>query len=538
MKVTVAYNPLASFLMIFVFSLPVIVLSLTLAESVRYSSLVCLSIVIFIVSLSCVTNLMSFIAVLTSIILLSVYAFACVNVSAEPSPIFSLSSSIFAEWVFSTLVARAVSVSIKRITSSISCASLFARVVILSPRATSAAPARCVSASTLLLTVLIIPLISVLALVRSVISFAKLEFKLLIAAVFEETFEFVSVNLLLVSVLFSFTVVVNPASLVSVSVKLSDTAATVALASLANCLASIAISSAWSAIILILFSASVALSLSVITLFSTSRIFSETLSNFVFTTVSNVWILFCKFVSAFVALVTSLAILVLIKFSEAYKLPFSIPRILSVLLNFKLPDKVSTPPVTTVLVRVIGEFWLLLVSQVWIMPCIGITNVLPVLNVIINSSLVSLYSALWNNSTPGKNFSIVWFPIVTISLLEAAFTSTVIFASKPPFLTTIELDEPSLTLPVTFAPPSARVVIFVSNVSVWPPSICADLDDFSTFVSSSFNLSLWLFKATATLLSPYLMFLARPITASLLSLTSSMLSSFDEICISALKVVV
>ena len=381
-------------------------------------------------------------------------------------------------------------------------------------------------------------MISTSALVRSVLSLVNVEVKLLIALVLELTLAFVSLNLVLVSALYSFTVVVNAARFALVSVKPSDTEITVALASFANCLASLASSSACSAFPLISVSASVALSFSVITLSRTSEIFSDWVSNFEFTSVCNAEILFCNVISAFVALVVSFAILVLIRFSEAYNLPFSIPRRLSVLLNSNEPDKVSTPPVTVVLVRVIGEFWLFLVSHVWIISCIGITNVLPVLNVMINSSLASLYSALWNNSTPGKTFSIVWLPIVAISLLEEVSTSIVIFASKPPFLTTIELLEPSLTLPVTFAPPSESVLITVSNVSVWPPSICADLDELSTFVSISFNLSLWLFKAIATLLSPYLIFLARPITSSLLSLTSSMLSSFEEICTSALNVVV
>ena len=61
-------------------------------------------------------------------------------------------------------------------------------------------------------------------------------------------------------------------------------------------------------------------------------------------------------------------------------------------------------------------------------------------------------------------------------------TSTETSASRPPFLTTIELAEPSLTLPVIFAPPSERVETTVSSVSVCPPSICADFAAPSTLV--------------------------------------------------------
>ena len=158
--------------------------------------------------------------------------------------------------------------------------------------------------------------------------------------------------------------VVNAARFAFVSIKPSDTEAAVELASFANILDSFASSSACSAFPLISVSASVALSLSATTLSLTSEILSDCVSNFEFTSVCNAEILFCNVVSAFVALVVSFAILVLIRFSEAYNLPFSIPRILSVLLNSNAPDKVSTPPVTVVLVRVIGEFWLLLVSHV------------------------------------------------------------------------------------------------------------------------------------------------------------------------------
>ena len=117
-------------------------------------------------------------------------------------------------------------------------------------------------------------MISTSALVRSVLSLANAEVKLLIALVLELTLAFVSVNLVLVSALYSFIVVVNAARFALVLIKPSDTEVAVELASFANSLDSFASSSACSAFPLISFSASVALSLSVITLSLTSAIFS------------------------------------------------------------------------------------------------------------------------------------------------------------------------------------------------------------------------------------------------------------------------